>query len=111
MTMVAASKTGKFPASVARLISPPSPVIENVCPRKRKYSAMMLAFHAPGGGDEAGDQVRTDRRQQQFAPALDVTQVKDFADFFQVGRYGACACNHVEKDVALRPQQQEDNRG
>ena len=44
---VAASNTGKFPESVARLMTAPSPVIENVCPRKRKYSAMMLAFQAP----------------------------------------------------------------
>jgi len=47
MTTVAASNTGKFAASVARLITAPSPVSEKVCPRKRKYSAMMLAFQAP----------------------------------------------------------------
>ena len=47
MTIVAPSSIGKSPASVARLMMAPSPVIENVCPRKRKYSAMMLAFQAP----------------------------------------------------------------
>ena len=47
MTIVAPSSTGKFPASVARLITAPSPVIEKVLFRNRKYSAMMLAFHAP----------------------------------------------------------------
>jgi hypothetical protein len=47
MTKVAASSTRKLPLSVAPLITVPRPVVENICPRKRKYSATMLAFHAP----------------------------------------------------------------
>jgi hypothetical protein len=47
MSSVLASSIGKFPVSVARLIDAPRPVIVNVCPWKRKYSATMLAFQAP----------------------------------------------------------------
>ena len=44
---VAPRSTGKFPLSVARLITAPSPVMDYVLPWNRKYSATMLAFHAP----------------------------------------------------------------
>src|SRR5664279_6120101 len=47
MTIVAASRAGKFPVSVARLMTAPSPVVVKVCPWKWKYSATILAFHAP----------------------------------------------------------------
>ena len=45
--IVAARSRRKFPLSVAWLITAPSPIVEKVCPRKWKYSATMLAFHAP----------------------------------------------------------------
>src|SRR5260370_20868677 len=47
ITIVAASSVGKFPASVARLMTAPNPVVVMVCPWKWKYSATILAFHAP----------------------------------------------------------------
>src|SRR5581483_9587211 len=47
MRIVAASSKGKFPASVAWLIVAPSPMVEIVSPFRWKYSATMLAFHAP----------------------------------------------------------------
>src|ERR1700683_2231858 len=47
ITTVAPARTGKFPPSVARLITAPSPVVGIVWPGKWKYSATMLAFHAP----------------------------------------------------------------
>src|ERR1019366_3677044 len=47
ITMVAASSVGKFPASVAPLMTAPNPVVVMVWPWKWKYSATILAFHAP----------------------------------------------------------------
>src|ERR1039458_2162027 len=47
MTIVAASRAGKFPVSVARLMTAPNPVVVMVCPWKWKYSATILVFHAP----------------------------------------------------------------
>src|ERR1035438_10522344 len=76
MTIVAASRAGKFPVSVARLMTAPSPMVVMVCPWKWKYSATILASsnglsmemevlgndtgvpRATGGGHKAGDQVR-----------------------------------------------------
>src|ERR1700733_5129107 len=47
ITIVDRRRTAKFPASVAELISAPSPNVESTCPLKWKYSATMLAFQAP----------------------------------------------------------------
>lgn len=47
ISTVAPSSRRKLPLSVAWLITAPRPTAENVCPRNRKYSATMLAFHAP----------------------------------------------------------------
>ena len=47
ITTVAPIRTGKLPVSVAWLMIAPNPIVEKVCPRKWKYSATMLAFHAP----------------------------------------------------------------
>src|ERR1700735_940540 len=45
--MVDKRRTAKFPASVAELISAPSPNADSTCPLRWKYSAIMLAFQAP----------------------------------------------------------------
>src|SRR5581483_9507659 len=47
ITIVEAISRLKFPESVARLIVAPRPTVENICPLKWKYSAMMLTFQAP----------------------------------------------------------------
>jgi hypothetical protein len=47
ITTVAANNRRKLPPSVAWLMIAPNPVVEMVWPRKWKYSARMLAFHAP----------------------------------------------------------------
>src|SRR3984885_5361361 len=47
ITIVDRRRTAKFPASVAELISAPSPKVDSTCPLKWKYSATMLAFQAP----------------------------------------------------------------
>jgi len=47
ITTVAASRSPKLLPSVASLIIAPRPGAEMVLPRKRTYSATMLAFHAP----------------------------------------------------------------
>jgi ABC-type anion transport system duplicated permease subunit len=43
ITIVDAISRLKLPESVARLMTAPSPTVENTCPWKWKYSAMMLA--------------------------------------------------------------------
>jgi hypothetical protein len=90
MTTVAPNSTAKLPASVARLMIAPRPVTENVWFRKRKYSAMMLAFQAPP--DAVTNPVMRNgknRRQDQLAPTLHASQPKDVADFLEVGGNGA----------------------
>lgn len=47
ITRVADSSSRKLPLSVAELITAPSPTVERTLPLKWKYSATMLAFHAP----------------------------------------------------------------
>jgi len=65
MTIVAASSAGKFAVSVARLMTAPNPVVVMVCRWKWKYSATILAFHAPRRGTAALEEPR----DQTHAPA------------------------------------------
>ena len=110
MQIVAASRTRKFPVSVAWLITAPSPTVDRVLPRKWKYSATMLAFQAPPDavmnpviryGKMAG--------QKQFPPALDFAQAEHSADFLQIRGNGAGAGDHIEQNVPLRSQQQQQH--
>ena len=110
ITIVAASSVGKFPVSVARLITAPNPVVVKVCPWKWKYSATILAFHAPPEavtkpviryGKIPG---RSNLRQRSnAAKAIHV------ADLFKVRRDGRCAGDDIEEDVPLRTHQQQDD--
>src|SRR5258708_3308736 len=54
-----------------------------------------------GCGHESGDQIRKDRRQDQFAPAFVPAQAADLADFFQVGGNRRSSGDHVEEYVPL----------
>jgi len=47
MRMVANSRMGKRPESVAEVISAPRPMVERVWPLRWLYSAMTEAFQAP----------------------------------------------------------------
>ena len=107
---VAPSRTGKFPASVARLITAPRPVMENVWPAEFEIFGDDAGVpRAAGGGDEAGDQIRKNRRQEQLAPALHAAQVEYVADFLEIRGDRAGARDHIEQDVPLRSQQQQNN--
>ena len=110
MQMVAASSTRKFPVSVAWLITAPSPTVDNVCPLKMEIFGHDAGV--PGAarrGDEPRDQERENPRQEQFPPALEISQPEHSAHFFQVRGNGAGAGDDIEQDVPLRAEQEQDH--
>src|SRR5215469_17055361 len=57
---------------------------------------------ATGSGNQSGDQVRKDSREDQLSPAGQTVESKDGAAFLQVRRDGDCAGDNVKQDVPLR---------
>src|ERR1035438_9646265 len=52
---------------------------------------------ASRSGHKAGDEVRKDPRQEQFAPSFHRAQAKHVANLLEVGRDGRCAGDDVEE--------------
>ena len=65
---------------------------------------------AAGGGDEAGHQVREDRRQVERAPPAPAAEAVGVGRLAQVLRHRARAREDVEEDVPLRAEQHEQRR-
>src|SRR5579875_2027934 len=86
---VAASSKSNFPASVAWLRIAPSPRVESVCPLKRKYSAIMLAFQAP--------------------PANKTAKAESSGNLLQIARNRHSPSDDVKEQIPLRAENHEQN--
>src|SRR5208337_2831835 len=65
---------------------------------------------ATGGRDHTGNEKRKDSGQDQFAPTLPAADAENAGRFFQVGGNGHGTGDHVEQDVPLRAEQQQNDR-
>ena len=108
--MVASSRIGKRPLSVAASICAPRPMVCSV----RSWHAGVLGDDrgVPGaarGRDHAGDEVGKDAGKNELGPALPAREVVERGNLAQVGGDGHGSGDHVEQDVPLRAQQHQRN--